>query len=158
MGRKVVQNDHSSGFQLRRKLGLDIGLEGKPVHCARDHPRRNQRILGQPRDEGLRAPFSKGRRAKEPLAFRAPSVQPGEVGLDGSFINKDQSARLLAHAWLAAVDPFPSRLARGGPVTFLRDRPLFYMRTQRAPERDGLKRAERLCYAFPSAPPRVPAK
>jgi hypothetical protein len=72
------------------------------IHRSRDHPRCNQRILCQPGDEGLRAPFSKRRSAVKPLTLEAASAQTGEIGFDGGFVNKDQPVRFLAQPWQAA--------------------------------------------------------
>ena len=38
------------------------------VHCAFDHPRRNQAVMGQTRDERLRAPSAEGRGHFQALA------------------------------------------------------------------------------------------
>ncbi len=78
-------------------------------HRAGYHPWRNQRILCQPGDKGLRAPFSKRRSAVKPLPPEAASAQPGEIGFDSGFVNKDQPVRFLAHARQAAGNPHPSR-------------------------------------------------
>ena len=78
-------------------------------HRAGDHPRCNQRILCQPGDEGLRAPFFKRRSAVKPLTLEAASAQSGEIGFDGGFVNKDQPVWLLAHPWQATGNPQPSR-------------------------------------------------
>ena len=157
MGGKIVQNYDGSGFQGRCELGLDICLESKPVHCACDHPRRNQRVLGQPRNEGLRAPFSKGRGAIESFALERAPTQPGEIGFDGGFIDKHQPVRFLSHAWLATIDPLPSRLAQGGTVTLLCDKPFFYMRNLLVPKRGELMRVERICRTYLPTHLQVPA-
>lgn len=80
MGRQVVENDHRSRLQGGCELSFDVGLKGGSVHCSLDDPRRDQRIMGQSCDEGLRAPLAKGRSSIEPLAHRCPSAQTGKVG------------------------------------------------------------------------------
>lgn len=63
--------------------------------------------------------------AVKAFAHLGPPAKPGEVGFDSGFINEHQPVRLLAHARLAAVDPFPSRLTQSRSVTLLRDQPFF---------------------------------
>ena len=78
-------------------------------HRTGDHPWRNQCILCQPGNKGLRTPFPKRRSAVKPLALEAASAQSCEIGFDGGFVNKDQPVWLLAHPWQATGNPQPSR-------------------------------------------------
>ena len=121
MGVKIVENDDGAGGQFRNQHPRDISRECRAVHRALDHPGRDQGILGQPRDECLRAPFADRCRAIEPLPDRGSSAQPREVRLDRRLVDKDQPVRLLAHAGLAALDPVAAGLAQCGSVTFRRD-------------------------------------
>ena len=83
---KIVQDDHGSRRQLRRKLRADIGFKRGAVHRAFDHPGRNHAIRAQPGDEGLRIPRpERGRRLQTP-AFQRPSAKAREVGFDASLV------------------------------------------------------------------------
>ena len=44
-GGHVVEDDNSPRFKLRDQLRLDIGVESRAVHCAIDHPCRDQGVL-----------------------------------------------------------------------------------------------------------------
>ena len=67
---EVVENDDGSALQGRGKLGLDIGGESLAVHRARQDPRGDEGIGGQPRDEGLGAPPAEGCGGVQTLTFR----------------------------------------------------------------------------------------
>lgn len=141
VGGQVVEDDNGPRIKRRGQLRLDIGVESRSVHRALDHPGRDQGILRQPGDEGLRAPFAKRCRAIEPLTDRGPSAQPREVRLDRRLVDKDQPVRLLAHAGLAALDPITAGPAQRRSVTFRRDQSFFYMTVRRVRARDAAKRA-----------------
>ena len=55
---QVVEDHDGSGIKRRGQLRLDVGVEGGTVHSPFDHPRRDQGVLRQSSDEGLRAPFA----------------------------------------------------------------------------------------------------
>ena len=138
---QVIEDHNGPRIKRRGQLRLDIGVESGPVHGSFDHPGRDQGILGQPRDECLRAPFADRCRAIEPLPDRGSSAQPREVRLDRRLVDKDQPVRLLAHAGLAALDPVAAGLAQCGSVTFRRDQSFFYMTARRVRARGAARRA-----------------
>ena len=142
VGRQIVEDDHGSRLKGGCELGLDVGVEGDPVHRAMDDPGRNQGVMGQPCDEGLRAPLAKRRGPVKPFADRCPSAQPGQVGLDRRFVDEDQAMGFATHARLAAIDPLVSLPAQCRPPTFLCDKPFFYMRTRPVAGHGGSTRAE----------------
>ena len=45
VGGQVVENDNSPLIKCRDQLRLDIGIESRAVHCAVDHPWRDQGVL-----------------------------------------------------------------------------------------------------------------
>jgi hypothetical protein len=146
---QVVEDDDGSGIKRRGQLRLDVGVEGGTIHRPFDHPRRDQGVLRQPGDKGLRAPFAKRCRAIEPLTDRGPSAQPREVGLDRRLVNKDQPVRLLAHAGLAAHDPIVTGLAERGPITLGCDQSFFYMTVRRVRARGAARKAAPPRHVFP---------
>lgn len=140
VGGQVVEDDDGSRIKRRGQLRPDVGVEGSTVHCPVYDPRRDQGILRQPGDKGLRAPLAKGCRAIEPLPDRGAPAQPREVRLDRRLVDEDQPVQLLAHAGLAAGHPVPAGAAQRGPITFRRDQSFFYMTARRARERGAEKR------------------
>jgi len=87
----------------RRELGLDIDVEGFAVHGAVQNPRGDHPVVRQTCDESLRAPSPEGSRAEQPFADGAAPAQSGDVGLDGSLVDEDQTMRLGAHGRLAVT-------------------------------------------------------
>ena len=138
---QIVEDDNGSRFKRRGQLRLDIGVEGRPVHWAIDHPRCDQSVLRQPGDEGLCAPFAEGCGAIEALSDRCPPPQSGEVRLHSGLVNEDQSVWLLAHTRLSAPDPVPASLTQRGPITFRRDQTFFYMTAPCVRGRGAARRA-----------------
>lgn len=45
VGGQVVEDDNSPRIKCRDQLRLDIGIESRAVHCAVDHPWRDQGVL-----------------------------------------------------------------------------------------------------------------
>ena len=156
VGGQVVEDDNGSRIERRGQLRLDIGVESRPIHRALDDPRRDQGVLRQPGDKGLRTPFAKRCRAIEPLTDGGPSVQPREVRLDRRLVDKDQPVWLLAHTGLAALDPITAGLAQRRSVTFRRDQSFFYMTVRRVRARGAARRAEHPRHMFPTALRPVP--
>ena len=132
VGGEVVKDDHGSGFEARCELGLDIGVEGGPVHGALDDPGGNQPVLGQAGDEGLGLPLAEGRGTVEPLAPGRAAAQAGQVGLHGGLVDEDQAVRHAPHAGLASGDPNPPGLADVRSLTLRGDQAFFYMTSRPA--------------------------
>ena len=135
---------------------VGIGVEGGTVHSALDHPRRDQGVLRQSSDEGLRAPFAEWGCAVQPLPDRGTSAEPREVRLDRRLVDEDQPVRFLAHARLTAHDPIVTGLAERGPVTLGCDQSFFYMTVQPVREHGAARRAEHLRHVFPTGLRPVP--
>ena len=154
--RQVVEDHDGSGIEGRGKLRLDVRVEGRPVHCAFDHPRCDQGVLRQPSDEGLCPPLAERCRAIEPFPDWGAPAQPREVGLDRRFVDEDQPVRLLSHAGLTMRDPVSAGLAQRGPITFRRAQSFFYMIAPPVRERGVAKRVEHLRHMFPTGQRRVP--
>ena len=81
VGAEIVEDHGRSGAERGRELGLDIGGERGAVHRALDYPGRDQAILREAGDEGLRAPFPERSGADQPLAHGRAPAQPGHGGL-----------------------------------------------------------------------------
>lgn len=145
-----INSPTNDGPRIKRRgrLRLDIGVECRSVHRALDHPGRDQGILRQPGDKGLRAPFAKRCRAMEPLPDRGPSAQPREVRLDRRLVDEDQPVRFLAHARLTAHDPIVTGLTERGPITLDCDQSFFYMTVQPVREHGAARKAEHLRHVF----------
>ena len=69
---EIVEDDHITGLQARRKLGFDVELEALAVDRAVDHPRGGEPVMTQAGDEGLRVPMPEGRVIDQPLTPRSP--------------------------------------------------------------------------------------
>ena len=105
MRREIVTDHDGSRQQFRRKDLPNVCGEGFSVHCAFDHPGRDQAVLGQTRDERLRAPSAEGRGHFQALATQAAPSQAGQVGFDGSFVNKYKPVRMCSHGGDAVSEP-----------------------------------------------------
>ncbi len=101
VGGEVVEDDRRAGADFGDQHLPDIRRKGGPIHRAFDHPRRDQRITGQTRDQGLSAPTAERRIRFQAFAARGPAAQPGEVGLDRRFIQKDNTFRCPSYGWQA---------------------------------------------------------
>lgn len=130
MGGEVVEDHDVAGHQAWRELGLDIGLEDRPVHGSVDHPGGDQLVAAEPRDEGLGAPMAEGRIGQEPIAARRATPQPGHLGRGGRLIKKHQPVRLLAHPGLAQMEPDVALAAHPRASALRRDQGFFYMRSR----------------------------
>ena len=130
--REVIEDDDGSRLERGSKLGRNIDVEDFAVHCAFDHPGRDDAVAGQTGDEGLGIPFAEWSGAVEPFSDRRPAPEPGEAGLHGSFVDEHQTVRLATHARLAAGDPFKARGANIGTLTLGCDQAFFYMKGRRA--------------------------
>ena len=108
MAGEVVEDNDITRLERRRQLGLDIDLEGLPVHGAVDDPRRGQAVAAQGGDEGLRPPVSEWRAGLEPLSSPGPPAQPGHLGRRGGLIDERQPVWFLAHPGLAVAPPDPA--------------------------------------------------
>lgn len=90
---EIVEDDYGAGRDLGDQDVADVCSEGGAIHCSLEDPWRNQCILGQPRDQGLRPPASKRSVHRQPLAPLCPSTQAGQVGFHCRFINEDNPLR-----------------------------------------------------------------
>lgn len=91
---EIVEDDNITALERRRELGLDIGIEGGPVHRPIDDPWGGQAIAAQAGDEGLRSPSAEGGLRAQPFAARGAAAQPRHLGVDGSLVDEDQAMRL----------------------------------------------------------------
>lgn len=82
MRREVVTDYDGSRLQFRRKNVADVCSEGLSIHCAFDHPWRDQTVMGETCDERLRAPCTEGCAHFQALAAQAASPQPCQIGFD----------------------------------------------------------------------------
>ena len=93
MGREVVENDCRAWRDLRDQDLLHIGREGRTIHRAIDHPRCDQSLMCQPRNQGLGSPTAERRIHRQALASFCSSTQAGQIGLHCGFINEDNAIR-----------------------------------------------------------------
>ena len=105
---------------------LDVGVEADAVHCAVQHPRGDQAVLAQTRDEGLGMPVAEGGMVDQTLTDRGPTGGLDEVGLEGGFIDEDQHFQHVGHVWLAGLDPCPAPLGHVGTQLFAGEQRFFY--------------------------------
>ena len=115
-----------SGFEGRSELVLDIGVEARPVHRAVEHPRGDQAVLGEARDERLCIPVSEGGVVDQAHPDRGPAGGLDEVGLQGRLIDEDQHFQHVGHVRLALLDPDPARFGHVGPQLFAGEQSFFY--------------------------------
>ena len=125
VAREVVEDDHVAGPEGGCELGLDIGVEDRPVHRRVNDPGCYEAIAFKARHEGLRAPMAKWGLAIQPLALGRAPAQPGHLGVGAGLIDEDQPALLLAQDGLAAIFPFGPRLGQLRPVLLGRPQSFF---------------------------------
>ena len=98
---EVVGNHHVTGLQRRYEDLFDVGEEAGPVHRAIEDPRRGEPRHPQRGDEGTALPPTLGRVIGDPLAAKAASIAPQEIGGDPAFIQKDEASRVERRAVVA---------------------------------------------------------
>ena len=118
MGREIVENDCRAWRDLRDQDLLHIGREGRTIHRAFDHPRCDQSLMCQPRNQGLGSPTAEGRIHRQAFATRSPTAQPGEVRFDRCFIKKDNAFRHPRNGWQTVCEPVLTSSPHLGTVTF----------------------------------------
>ena len=118
MSCEVVENNGGAWRDLRDQDLLHIGRKGRTVHCALDHPRCDQGLVGQPRNQGLGTPTAKGRIHRQAFATRGPSAQPGEVRFDRCFIKKDNAFWHPRNGWQAVCEPILTSPPHLGAAAF----------------------------------------
>lgn len=124
---EVVEDDDVALAQGRSKLCLDVGVESRPIHRFVDDPWSGQAIASERRNKGLRTPMAERGVRFETLSLEASSAQTGHFRSDGSFVNEHQTARLIAHAWLAGVAPSVPGLGDVSAFAFRGQQRFFYM-------------------------------
>ena len=97
VGGQVVEDDHRPWFQFGDQDFFDAAIEGIPVHGTGDHPRRNNTVAGQTRDQGPVAPSPEWGAPLEAFTAQAAPVFAGHPGVGTRLIQKDQPLRLPAH-------------------------------------------------------------
>jgi hypothetical protein len=103
---EIVHNDDIAGLEHRHELLLDISTETRPVDRPVKDARGGQAVASKRTEECQRAPVTMGRKAAQALAFFAPAIEWGHVGLDPGFINEDQSFGIETR--LKAVPALPA--------------------------------------------------
>lgn len=125
MGGEVVEDHCGAGRDLGDQDLVHIGGKGGTVHCALDHPGCDQRIVRQPRDQGLRTPTAEGSIRLQPFTARGPSAQPGQVCLHSGFVEKDNAIRHLRDCWQPVCEPVVAPPPHLGAAAFGGDQRLF---------------------------------
>lgn len=121
MRREVVTDHDGSWLQLQRKDVADVGGEGISIHCPFDHPWRDQTVIGETCDKGLRAPCAEGYAHLQALAAQAASPQTGQVRFDRRFVNKHEPVRVCPHLGDAVSEPVLSQVLHTRAEPFGRD-------------------------------------
>ena len=96
------------------------------IHRAFDDPRRNQRVLGQARDQSLGCPTTKGRIHRQALAPFCPAAQAGQIGLHGRFVNEDNAIWQGGNGRQAVFEPIGTLLPHLRTSAFGGNQRLFY--------------------------------
>lgn len=102
---KVIQDDNVTWRERGSQLGLDIGIEGYPVHGVVNDPWGSQTIATQSGDEGLRSPMSKWRIHMQSLTARASTTQAHHLRVHGCFVYENKTMWFQPHHGLALGDP-----------------------------------------------------
>jgi hypothetical protein len=123
--REVVEDDDVALPELGRELGLDPDVEGGAVHRAVEQPGRDQAVVAQSGDEGLRALVAQRRVVAHPHPSQRPAAQPRHVGPGAAFVDEDQPVRLGAHPRLPPAGPFGARRAHVGARALAGDQRFF---------------------------------
>lgn len=124
------EDDDCARCDLRNKYLADVGGKGRArllpaVHFQRkcherhrtlDDPRRDQRVLGQTRDQCLRAPASEGSVHRQTLTSLGPASQAGEVRLHSRFINEDNAFGQGSNGRQPMFEPFGALLLYPGAL------------------------------------------
>ncbi len=122
---EVIPDDDVTWLESWGKLCSDVSVELVAIHRSIDDEGRGDRVASQPGDEGLRVPLAEGSIGVKALAHFAPAAQRRHVGLDGRFIDEDETARALSHRWLAILEPLIALLAHIGAFAFRRHQRFF---------------------------------
>ena len=118
VGGQVVQNDDVAFFEGRGELGLDVGVEDRPIHRRVNDPRRGQGAAAQSGDESLGLPMAKGGLGAKALAPVATPPCTGHLRVGSRFVDEDQPMGLGPHLGLLFSLPRLARLAHVGPIAF----------------------------------------
>lgn len=127
VNREIIEDDDIAGRKRWGQLRFDVGVEGLAVHCARNHPRGSQRVMAQPRNEGLGPPFAKRSIGLQTLALSGATALADHFGVDGRLVDEHQTIWLTPHAWLPVRDPDPAPLGDISACAFRRHHLFFYM-------------------------------
>ena len=125
VGGKVVEDDDGARFNFRYQHFVQIGCEGRAIHCALDDPRRDQGVLAQPGGQRLGSPTAKWRVHRQPLAAQGPSPQAGEPGFHSGFVNKHNVIGMPPNRWQPMGKPFGALVSCLGTAAFGGDQRLF---------------------------------
>ena len=89
MGGEVVGHNDLPRLEGGGELLFHIGLETGAVHGAVQHPGRDQAVVTESGDEGLRIPMTEGGMVDQSLADRCPTGGLDEIGLEGGLVDKN---------------------------------------------------------------------
>lgn len=121
MGCQIVQDDNGAWLDLRNEHFSDVGGEGRTVHWPLDDPWCDQCVLGQPRNQCLCSPASKGGIHRQAMASLGPAAQPGQVCLHRRFVNKDNALRQGTDGGQTMFEPVGAPLSYLGAAALRRD-------------------------------------
>lgn len=106
MRAEIVHDDDIAGLEHRHELLLDICTEARPIDRSIEDARSGQAVASKRPEECQCAPVAVRGKAVQALAFCAPAIEWGHVGLDPGFIDEDQSIGIKAR--LKAVPASPA--------------------------------------------------
>lgn len=97
------------------------------IHCDLDDPRRDQRVLGQTRDQGLGSPTPKECVLRQALAAPGPGTQAGQVPRHCRLFKDDKAFRHGLNDRKPMAEPVGALLSSLGAATLGGDQRLFCM-------------------------------
>ena len=123
---EIIEKDHIAPIEGRRKLGLDINVEGGAGYGAIEHPGRRQAAKPQARNERLRSPSAERRQGPKPFPAKGAAVEPCHLRVGRGFINKDKAMRRHPHEGQALRNPERPRLFHISAFLLRRQQRFFY--------------------------------
>src|SRR5580658_79782 len=112
---QIVQNERVARLQAGPEHLLEINREDLRIDWSVHQKRGFNLLLAQGRNEGGTLPMTVGHRTPTALAAGAPAIQPGQLGVQAGFIDKNQPADIPTALLAPPQRPRPFNV---GPVLF----------------------------------------
>lgn len=118
MSREIVKDDDVAGLEKWSELGLNVGVESRPVDRSIDNPGSDKPFALQASNQGLGSPAAKGCFAVQAFALQTTPTTAGKFRIGAGLVNEHQSLTMFTHDRLAARLPLRSCLNQVWPVLF----------------------------------------